>query len=132
MRLTAAQYARTLMEVMETSDPKFQDTVLDNLVKVLVENNDLKLMDEIAEEFHKLELAKKGVKQAEVISARPLGREQEKRVLAVLNGMLKTDVELKKKIDENLIGGVVIRVEDKVIDASVKKNLQELKDSLAK
>lgn len=131
MRLTAVQYAKTLMEVIEVSDPKFQDQVLDNFVQVLVENNDLKLMDEIAQEFHKLELAKKGIKQAEVTSAKPLGREDEKNVLRVLNDMLKADVELKKNIDESLIGGVVIRVEDKVIDASVKNNLEQLRENLS-
>jgi F0F1-type ATP synthase delta subunit len=39
-------------------------------------------------------------------------------------------VELKKKIDENVIGGVVVKVDDQMLDASVKNNLAQLKKEL--
>ena len=130
MKYSAKQYALALFESLAETDPKDSGTVLDNFVKVLAENNDLRLFDEISEEFHKLELNKKGIKQVEVTSAHPLTHENEKEILHELNKLVKGEYELKKKVDENLIGGVVIRMDDKMIDASVKNNLEQLKNNL--
>jgi len=130
MKFSPKQYALALFESLAETDPKDSSTVLDNFVKVLAENNDLRLFDEISEEFHKLELAKKGIKQAEVTSAHPLTHENEKEILHELNKLVKGDYELKKKVDEQLIGGVVIKMDDKMIDASVKNNLEQLKNNL--
>jgi F-type H+-transporting ATPase subunit delta len=132
VKLTPKNYAQTLMEVMRESDPKDRDRILDNFVKVLSENNDIKLMPEIEDEFHKLELSQKGVKQVSVTTARPMGHAEEKNMVKMLNDLIKSDVELKKTVDEGLVGGVIVRIDDKVLDASVKNNLQQLKNNLIK
>jgi F0F1-type ATP synthase delta subunit len=70
MKFSAKQYAQALYDSLEGTDPKDIDLVLNNFVEVLAMNNDtLKMFPEIEEEFHKLELAKKGKKLAEVTSA---------------------------------------------------------------
>lgn len=120
------------MDSLSDTSPKDQEKVLDNFVKVLAENNDLRLFDQIEQEFHKLDLAKQGIKQVEVTSAHPLNKENEKAILDELNKLVKGKVELKKEVDERLIGGVVIRMEDQVIDASVKNQLEQLKETLGK
>jgi len=51
-------------------------------------------------------------------------------ILQELNKLVKGHYELKKKIDEQLIGGVVIRIDDQMIDASIKNELEELKEEL--
>ena len=131
MKFTAKQYAQALMDSLTDTDPKHIDLILDNFVFVLVENNALRMYDEIAEEFHKLELEKKGIKQVEVTSAHPINHENEKDILHELNKLAKNHYEIKKKVDESLIGGVVIRMEDQVLDASVKNNLEQLKKELS-
>ena len=130
MRLTPKDYAKLLHEVLETTDPKDMEKVLDNFVAALVENNHLHAFDQIAEEYHKMDLAKNGIKQAEVVSARPLSVSEEQKIIEELNTLIKAKVEIKKRVDENIIGGVVIRVEDTLIDASVKNQLNQLKDNL--
>jgi F-type H+-transporting ATPase subunit delta len=130
MRFSAKQYAMALVESLEGTAHKDQDKILDNFVQVLAENNDLRMFDEISGEFHKLELAKKGIKQVEVTSAAPLNHENEKAIIQELNKIVKGNLELKKKVDESLIGGVVIRMEDQMIDASVKNNLEQLRKDL--
>jgi F-type H+-transporting ATPase subunit delta len=45
--------------------------------------------------------------------------------------MVGKNLELKKKIDESLIGGVTIKVDDTLIDASVKSQLDKLKNTLS-
>jgi F-type H+-transporting ATPase subunit delta len=131
MKFTAKQYAQALLESLEATAPADTDKVLDNFVATIAENNDFKLYEEIISEFHKLDLAKKGVKQADVSSAHPLNSENEKQIVEALNDYVKGKVELKKQIDESLIGGVVVRMDDVLIDASVKNSLEQLKKDLS-
>ena len=132
MKFTAKQYAQALFDSITSTNPKDQENVLDNFVEVLAQNNDLKLFDQISEEFHKLELKEKGKIQAEVTTATPLTPSSEKNLIHELNELVKSQVELKKRVDENIVGGVVIQIEDTVIDASVKKSLEDLKNNLIK
>jgi F-type H+-transporting ATPase subunit delta len=131
MKFSAKQYAEALFDSLEGTDPKEIDLVLNNFVEVLSANNDIKLFGEIETEFHRLELAKKGTKLAEVTSAHALSKENERNIIQELNKIVKGDVELKKKIDERILGGVVIRLDDQLIDASVKGDLDKLKEELS-
>lgn len=130
MKFGAKDYAKALMETLELTAPNNESQVLDNFVKVLAENNDLRLFSEISDEFHKFELARKGIKQVEITSAHPINHENEKQILEELNKLAKQKVEIKKSIDENLVGGVVIRMDDRLLDASVKNDLEQLKQEL--
>lgn len=131
MKYSAKQYAKALMDSLEGVKPGDEEKVLDNFVKILAENNDTRQFEGIAEEFHKLELSKKGIQQVEIRSAHALSKENEKEVLKELNKLVKGDLEVKKRVDEDLIGGVVIRMEDQIIDASVKHQLEQLKENLS-
>jgi F-type H+-transporting ATPase subunit delta len=131
MKLTPNQYAKTLYESLQDTSVKDHDKVLDNFVEALALNNDTKLFEQIVEEYEKLEKGAKGIKIAEVTSAKPLEKSAEKEIIEHLNQMIQGKVELKKKIDEKILGGVIVKMEDTLIDASVKKSLDELKDELA-
>lgn len=130
MKFTAKNYALALFEALEGVSHKDQDQILDNFVKVLAENNDLRKFEEVSEEFHKLELDKKGIKPVELTSAHPITKENEHEIIKELNKIIKGDIQLKKKVDEGLVGGVVIRFEDQMLDASVKNNLEQLRKDL--
>lgn len=130
MKLTAQQYAKTLFESLQDTESKHHGLVMDNFVAALKMNNDLKMFDEIALEFEKLEKAQKGIKIADVTSAKKLDKSSEKAIIEQLNKLVGGKVELKQKIDEKLIGGVVIKLDDMLIDASAKNSLEELKKSI--
>jgi F-type H+-transporting ATPase subunit delta len=130
MKYSARQYSIALREALETTGPGDQDKVLDNFVQLLAENGDLKLFEEISEEYRKLDLKAKGITEAEVTTAVPIDKATEKAVIETLNHYVKGDVELKRKIDEGLIGGCVIKIDDQVIDASIKHSLEQLKSKL--
>jgi F-type H+-transporting ATPase subunit delta len=132
MKFTAKQYAQALYDSLEGTDPKDIDLVLNNFVEVLALNNDVRIFEQIEEEFHKLELAKDGKKLAEVTTAQPLSKDSERDIIKELNKIVKGDVELKKKIDEKILGGVIIKVDDQLIDASVRGELGKLKNELTK
>lgn len=131
MKITAQQYAKTLYESLQDTKAADHEKVLDNFAEVLRNNNDLGLFEEIEQEYDKLDKASKGIKIAEVTSAKPLEKHTEKEIIEHLNKMVDGQVELKKKVDEKILGGVVIKMDDTLIDASVKKSLEELKTDLS-
>src|SRR4051812_43028719 len=108
--IAAENYAKALYLALSETGPKDHDKVLDNLVKVLVENGDIGLYDAIELEYKKLAMDAKGIKEVEVTTAQDV--HIKKDLIAYLNKHVGKDVEVKHKIDESLIGGVVIRVDD--------------------
>lgn len=127
---TVQQYAHTLYEVLEDTHPKDHQKVIDNFVNILVENNDSGLYQEIIKEVKKIEQEKKDKKTVEIITARPLKAEEEQTLFESINDCLGKNVEFKKAVDQGLISGLVIKVDDVVIDGSVKKRLEKMKSKI--
>jgi F-type H+-transporting ATPase subunit delta len=131
MKLNAKQYAQALYESLQDTATKDHDKILDNFAQALALNNDTRMMDDIAAEYERLDKASKGIKIADVTSAHPMEKSTEKQIIEHLNKMVNGQVELRKKVDEKILGGVVIKLDDTLIDASVKTSLEELKNQLA-
>lgn len=126
MKFTSQQYAQALYDaVHETKD---HDVVLDNFVKILAQNGDLGKADEIEMEYRKLEMKEKGIVQAQVTVAREVNVNS--AIINEMNEIVKGKVELKTQVDEGIVGGVVVRVDDTLIDASVKTQLNDLNKEL--
>ena len=87
-------------------------------------------MPEIAEHFEALKAEIENTVDVTVTSAAPLSAEQQKSVAAALKERLGRDVTLSTEIDENLIGGAVIRAGDVVIDGSLRTRLEGLSNAL--
>ncbi len=128
MKITSQQYAQALMDAVNETNPKDYDKVLDNFVKILSQNNDLAKYEEIEAAFRKLKLSAEGIKEAEITIAKDI--EINHAIIKELNQAVGNKLEIKKKVDESLIGGVVVRVDDTLIDASVKTQLSNLNNSL--
>lgn len=127
--MKAQQYAQALYDAIHEVRPEDQDKVLDNLVKIMAQNGDLGLYDQIEDEYRKLDSKAHGIKEVHVTSANPVST---KELLKDLNKIVGDKTEVKEKIDKNIIGGVVVRVDDTLIDASVKNSLNHLKNVIAK
>ena len=131
MHFSPRHYAQALADSLEGTDPKDIDLILNNFTEILAANGDVGKFKEIEGEFEKLTLERKGVKLANVTSAHPLSEKTERDIVHELNKIVKGDLELKKKIDQKILGGVVIRMDDQLIDASVKGSLNSLKEELS-
>ena len=70
--------------------------------------------------------------EAEVVSATAVGAEQLKTIAAALKQRLGRDVTLATRLDPSLVGGIVIRAGDLVIDGSVRGKLRALATHLTK
>ncbi|MFV2004306.1 MAG: F0F1 ATP synthase subunit delta [Gammaproteobacteria bacterium] len=103
-----------------------------NLVKLMAENGRLPLMGDVQQQFEVARAKAENKIEAEVVSAFELSDEQTDELVNTLKNKLGCDVTLTTTIDESLIGGVVIKAGDTIIDASMKSQLESLALSLAR
>lgn len=103
-----------------------------NLVKLMAENGRLKALPEVVDQFEVFCAEAEGKIDAEVVSAFPLSDEQEQAIAATLKTKLGREITLTTSIDESLIGGVVIKAGDTIIDGSMKSQLESLALSLSR
>ena len=73
-----------------------------------------------------------GIMKAVVTSAVPLKESQLKALKEKLELGTKSQIELETIVDESIIAGLIVRVGDKVVDASYKGDMQSLKKQLSK
>ncbi len=103
-----------------------------NLVKLMAENGRLKLMADVLEQFEVARAKAENKIEAEVISAFELSEQQTNELVNTLKNKLGKDITLTVTIDESLIGGVIIKAGDTIIDASMKSQLDSLALSLGR
>ncbi len=97
-----------------------------NFVSVLAEYGRLALLPTIAELFELLKANHEKTMDVEVTSAFEVSDQEKIELGAALQRMLQRDINIETEVDKLLIGGVVIRAEDTVIDDSVKGRLEKL------
>ncbi len=103
------------------------------LVYVLVTKGRLGMIGDIADEYQRLVDNYRGIEGAEVAevtTALPLDDEDKLRLAQRLTSIFGKPVVLKPKVDSSLIGGIIIRVGDKLIDGSIRSKLVALKRDL--
>ena len=103
-----------------------------NFFKLLLENGRVAALPEIANQFEALKAKLENTVDAVITSAAPLSAEQQQAMAASLKEKLGRDVRVTTEIDENLIGGAVIRAGDVVIDGSLRARLTGLANALSK
>ena len=103
-----------------------------NFLKLLLENGRIAVLPEISEQFEALKAKVENSIDAVITAAAPLSSAQEKEIAKSLAKKLGRDVRISTEIDENLIGGAVIRAGDVVIDGSLRARLEGLANALTK
>jgi F-type H+-transporting ATPase subunit delta len=101
-----------------------------NFVRVLIDNDRLGVLPEIAQLFNELKNGHEGVKDAEVESAFPLDDAAVKALVADLERKFQCRINVTVRVVPELIGGVRIAVGDEVIDASVRGKLAAMATAL--
>ncbi len=101
-----------------------------NFVRVIGHYGRFALLPAIARLFERERAAHEGRSEVHVSGAFELSEEQRNEIVQVMEKRLGTKVSLVFEVDADLIGGVVIRAGDLVIDASIKGRLGQLAQSL--
>jgi F-type H+-transporting ATPase subunit delta len=97
-----------------------------NLIRLLSENRRLELLPEIAALYEALRADAENRIAAEVTSAYEVSETQLKAIAGALQRRLGREIDLTTRIDPALLGGIVIRAGDLVIDGSVQGKLRTL------
>ena len=125
-RLTSTEKATAFIEVC---GDKF-DAQAQNFIHVLAENDRLALLPDIFAQFELYKAEQEKSIDVDVTSAFALSDEQQDKLAKVLSARLSREVRLHAVEDSSLIGGVVIRAGDLVIDGSVRGKLAKLAEAL--
>jgi F-type H+-transporting ATPase subunit delta len=102
----------------------------ENLLKLLVHNGKLSLLPIIATLFEAYKSGAEGSVDVEVSTAYPFSKKAEREFAVTLEKALHRKVHLSVTVDKSLIGGVLIRAGDRVIDGSVRGQLQQMRKAL--
>ena len=102
-----------------------------NLVQLLLRRGRMEELPRVAAEFRRLDERRQGITRATATSAMPLTDTEVRALTARLEQMTGGRIALQTDVDEGLIGGLVVRVGDRLIDGSVRGRLERLRNQLA-
>ena len=103
-----------------------------NFLKLLLEYGRVAVLPEIAVHFEALKAETENMVDVTVTSASAISAAQQDTISKALRERLGRDVNIETQIDENLIGGAVIKAGDVVIDGSMRARLEGLATALIK
>jgi F-type H+-transporting ATPase subunit delta len=115
--------------IKDTFSSKVSDELLGLLILVVQKGRQEYLL-EILNTFLDEVKEHKGIVTAVVVSAVPLKNEQLEKIKLNLTSSVKKQIQIETQVDPSIIGGLKIRVGDRVLDASISGQLQGLKASL--
>lgn len=113
-----------LSAILEKAKPS---ELVGNTLRLVAKNGRLFALTAIIAQFKRLAAEARNEVSAEVTSAAPLTGAQEKELAKVLKDKIGKDVSLITRVDESLIGGLVVKVGSQMIDTSLKTKLSAMK-----
>ena len=126
-KITNKQYAQALFDVTkDLKDEKIAEAIK-KFVLLLARQHKLKRAEKIIAEYEKCVKRESGEVEIVIKSARKL----EKTLLKKVEDIFGPKVKTREEVDENLLGGIVVKTEDKILDGSLKTQINQLKQSLA-
>ena len=102
-------------------------TMTRKFVGVVAENRRLFALRDMCKVFRSLLAAHRGEVVAEVTSAHALNDSQLMAIKSELSAAMKTEVDLQNRIDDGILGGMIVRVGSRMVDASLRTKLQNLR-----
>ncbi|MBI4496284.1 MAG: ATP synthase F1 subunit delta [Chloroflexi bacterium] len=142
-RISAAAQDETLAAVMdsprvpfdvkeELARGQFSDLhpIALNLALLLISKRRLGLAPELAREFAALVDEAQGIAHAEVTTAVPLSEAEQQQVAQRLSALTGKQIVLRAKVDPDILGGLIAKIGDQLIDGSARTRLVQLRRTL--
>ncbi len=102
-----------------------------NLVGLLASRSAVAVVPEIVDHFEAMLDASQGVVRADVTTAVKLSADQTAQLTKTLSEVVGADVKVETRVDPAVLGGMVARVGDRVIDGSLRTKLQTMKREIS-
>ncbi len=101
-----------------------------SLVDLVVKNGRENYLPAIARVFITETLKYKGITESVLTTAIKVDSKVRKQITDLISEVFSTKVELEEKIDTDIIGGFILRIDDQYIDASIRNKLRKIKKEL--
>ena len=108
------------------------DEVLVNFIKLLIDKDRFSALEEISEIFDSMVAEINNVKKVNVVSAIELNEGLRGRLVEKLSSKLNKKVELVTEVNPEIIAGLIIKIDDNVIDMSLRNKFEEMKKQMIK
>ncbi|MBQ9478735.1 MAG: ATP synthase F1 subunit delta [Selenomonadaceae bacterium] len=102
-----------------------------NFLMLLVDKRRMGIFEAIEDEYRRLSNRERGILIADVTTARPLTKGQQTKLQKKLESLSGKKIQFRLHRDEEIIGGVIVKIGDKRIDGSVRGRLEALRSQLA-
>jgi F-type H+-transporting ATPase subunit delta len=103
---------------------------LRNLLAVLINNDRIGHVHEVAAAYRAELRERLGIREAEIVTARELGEDERNTLLAGVGKLAGARIEAKFMLDQSILGGAVVRIGSTIYDGSVRGRLERLKEVL--
>jgi F-type H+-transporting ATPase subunit delta len=103
---------------------------LRNLIAVLIRNDRIAHVHEVADAYRAELEERQGIRPAEIVTARELSEQERNTLLAGVGRLAGAKVQPTFKLDRSILGGTVVRIGSIVYDGSVKGRLERLREAL--
>jgi F-type H+-transporting ATPase subunit delta len=120
----------TRLEMAQSIFGKVVSKPVLNLIGLMLRRGRIDQLTRVAAEFRRLDNARQGITLATATSAAPLSPEDIRALTARMEQFTGGHVELDLQVDPSLLGGLVVRVGDRLIDGSVRGRLERLRNQL--
>jgi len=114
----------------ETTFSKIVSRPVFNLIVLMLRRGRIEQLPHLADEFRRLDNARQGITLATATSASPLSDHEVRALTERMEHYTGGRIELNVKVDPSLLGGLVVRVGDQLIDGSVRSRLERLRNQL--
>lgn len=130
MKKDIKQFAVALYETTKQTPATKLPSLLKNFVQLLADQRMLSKADQIINGFKNYYNQQEGIAEITIESANPLGNPEKNQIIKELQTLLKKKIEIHEVINENLIGGLVLKFDDLIVDASLNQRLKNLRKNL--
>jgi F-type H+-transporting ATPase subunit delta len=126
-KIPFTEKARVLSQRLEGVNPLAM-----NLAYLLVAKGRLGIVEDMVFEYERLVDEHRGIAHAEVATAVPLDPEEKDKLTSRLSALMGKEIVVTTRVDPSIIGGLIARVGDKLIDGSTKSRLLALRENLVR
>ena len=133
MKISPKKLAQALYEITDGKAKHEAEVLLKKFAEVLVAQNMAGKVDAVIVEFSKIWDEQRGIIRASVTSARGLDqymiKDLENYIIKIAGAK---EVQMEENVDKNILGGVILKYRDKILDASLKAKLSSFKNAIIK
>ncbi|MFA6271751.1 MAG: ATP synthase F1 subunit delta [Patescibacteria group bacterium] len=129
-KITPKKYAQALYESLEGKDKAEIASAITSFIEVLVRNKSISKSDKVISAFHDYLNEQEGVQAVSVYSVKELSKDEKNEIKSGLKQALKKEIELIEYINPELMGGVILKYGDVIVDGSVKSKIENLANTI--